>query len=219
MDNGATVTRSIVGVVSDVPAPPTDQELADLYIPLLQAPRRFSTIYLRVVGSQLWQMRTLRNVLRDIDPEVSLRDARDVSVMAGEQLIRPRFLTTLMTSLAIVALILAVIGIYGVVAYNVKQREHEIAIRIAVGASAASVIRLFLRQGGVVIAAGLLLGTFGAGQPRGPATREPALWRQADPYSTMITMSALIGAAAIAANWLPARRAASTDPMIALRAE
>ena len=112
MDNGATVTRSIVGVVSDVRQLPTDQELADLYIPLLQAPRRFSTIYLRVVGSQAWTP-TLRNVLRDIDPEVSLRDARDVSVMAGEQLIRPRFLTSLMTSLAIVALILAVIGIYG----------------------------------------------------------------------------------------------------------
>ena len=181
MDNGATVTRSIVGVVSDVRQLPTDQELADLYIPLLQAPRRFSTIYLRVVGSQSWTP-ALRNVLRDIDPEVSLRDARDVRVMAGEQLIRPRFLTSLMTSLAIVALILAVIGIYGVVAYNVKQREHEIAIRIAVGASAASVIRLFLRQGGVVIAAGLLLGTFGAGAI-GPATREPALWRQADRYS------------------------------------
>jgi hypothetical protein len=217
MDNGATVTRSIVGVVSDVRQLPTDQELADLYIPLLQAPRRFSTIYLRVVGSQAWTP-TLRNVLRNIDPEVSLRDARDVRVMVGEQLIRPRFLTSLMTSFAIVALILAVIGIYGVVAYNVKQREHEIAIRIAVGASAAAVIRLFLRQGGVVIAAGLLLGTFGAAAIGRLLESQLYGVRPTDTL-TMVTTSALIGAAAITANWLPARRAASTDPMIALRAE
>jgi predicted permease len=216
-DNGSTVTRSIVGVVSDVRQLPTDQELADLYIPLLQSPGRFSTIYLRVVGSQAWTP-TLRTVVRDIDPEVSLRNVSDVRVMAGEQLIRPRFLTSLMTSFALVALILALIGIYGVVAYNVKQREHEIAIRIAVGASAASVIRLFLRQGGVVIAAGLLLGTFGAGAIGRLLESQLYGVRPADTL-TMVATSALIGAAAIAANWLPACRAARTDPLLALRAE
>jgi putative ABC transport system permease protein len=215
--DGAPFTHSIVGVVSDVRQLPTDQELADLYIPLLQAPGRFSTVYLRVAGSQAWTP-TLRTVVRDIDPEVSLRDVRDVRVMAGEQLIRPRFLTSLMTSFAIVALILALIGIYGVVAYNVKQREHEIAIRIAVGANAASVIRLFLRQGSVVIAGGLLLGTVGAGAI-GRLLESQLYGVSPGDILTMMAMSTLIALAAIAANWLPARRASRTDPMLALRAE
>jgi putative ABC transport system permease protein len=217
MSDEAPVTRSIVGVVSDVRQLPTDQELADLYIPLLQAPGRFSTIYLRAVGPQAWT-RTVRNVLRDIDPDVSVRDTSDVRGMAGEQLVRPRFLTSLMTSFAAVALLLAVIGIYGVVAYNVKQREHEIAIRIAVGASAASVVRLFLQQGSIVIAAGLLLGTFGAGAI-GRLLENQLYGVQPGDTLTMMAMSTLIALAAIAANWLPARRAARTDPMLALRAE
>jgi predicted permease len=217
INDGAAVTRSIVGVVGDVRQLPTDQELADLYIPLLQAPGRFSTIYLRAAASQDWTP-ALRTVLRDIDPEVSLRSAREVGVMAGEQLIRPRFLTSLMTSFAIVALILALIGIYGVVAYNVKQREHEIAIRIAVGASAGSVMRLFLGDGSVVIGAGLVLGTFGAGAIGRLLESQLYGVRPTDTL-TMVVMSALIGVAAIAANWLPARRASRTDPLTALRAE
>jgi len=217
LGDDAPVTRLIVGVVSDVRQLPTDEELADLYIPLLQAPGRFSTIYMRAAESQAWTQ-TLRTVLRDIDPEVSLRDARDVRVMAGEQLIRPRFLTSLMTSFAVVALILALIGIYGVVAYNVKQREHEIAIRIAVGASPGSVMRLFLRQGGVVIAAGLLLGTFGAGAI-GRVLETQLYGVKPTDTLTMMTTATLVGLVAVAANWLPARRAARTDPTIALRAE
>ena len=123
-----------------------------------------------------------------------------------------------MTSFAIVALILTLIGIYGVVAYNVKQREHEIAIRIAVGASAGSVMRLFLGHGSVVIGAGLLLGAFGAGAIGRLLESQLYGVRPTDTL-TMLVVSALIAVAAIAANWLPARRASRTDPLIALRAE
>jgi predicted lysophospholipase L1 biosynthesis ABC-type transport system permease subunit len=218
VDDESRETRTVVGVVKDVRQGPTDQNLADLYIPLLQAPGRFAGVIVRGDGSTESWPKTLREVLRQIDPEVALNSISDVQGTIDAQLARPRFLASLLAGFSAFALMLALIGVYGVVAYAVKQREHEIAVRMAVGAAGSDVTRLFIRQAGVLLLCGIALGLAGAtaigqlfaGQLHGVRPLDPL---------TLAAMSLLIVVVCLAATWWPARSAASTDPIIALRQE
>jgi putative ABC transport system permease protein len=126
-----------------------------------------------------------------------------------------------MTAAALIALLMAAIGTYGVMAYTVAQRTHEIGVRVALGAQAADVVRLVLRQASLLVGVGLVLGVGGA-LAMGVGLRVVLYeTNPADPRTIALTALTLAAIAAIAAlaTWLPARRAARVDPMVALRSE
>ncbi len=212
------VTRRVVGIASDVRQGPADQETADVYVPMLQAPTRFAFALVRTHGDPAASLPAVRETFRSIDPELSLDRARDMQGLVDALTARPRFLATLLGSLASVAALLALAGVYGVVAYAVRQREREIAVRLAVGASPQQVVGLFLRQGAAIILAGLAVGTgltlassrVIASELFGVSARDPL---------ALLTAVVAFGAAGLLAVWSPARRAAHTDPAAALRTE
>jgi len=127
-----------------------------------------------------------------------------------------RFLTSMLTGFAVFAAFLAVLGIYGVTGYAVQQREREIAVRVAVGASRSAIIRLFLKEGIRVLAIGLGLGLFGAFW----AVRilESQVYG-VQPFDlvTRVAACVLMTSAGLFAVWWPARRAAARDPMLVLK--
>jgi putative ABC transport system permease protein len=217
-DHGTSLIRTVVGVVGDVRQLPTDDDTADLYIPFLQSPSRFAMIYLRTtMPPASWEFE-LRQTLREIDPEVTLNTPTAVDEMASDQLDRPRFLASLMTAFAVLAMMLALIGLYGALAYSVRQREHEIAVRMAIGADRADVMRLFMREGAILISAGIAIGVFGAGAVGRMLATQLYSVAPVDLWTTA-GVSCIIAAVCTAATWWPSRRAASTDPLIALREE
>jgi hypothetical protein len=214
----AVVWRRVIGVVKDAPQSPADGELADVYVPLLQASGRFAALVLRTAGTPHPWLSELRAVLRGIDPEIALGPVRALTEVRDEQIARPRFLAALFAGFGGFATLLALIGMYGVIAYAVKQREHEIAIRIAVGADRPAIRRLFLREGGVVLLAGIFVGL--------PAALGIGRLLQAQLYGvgpldamTPLVAAFLLGAAGLLAVWWPSRRASTTDPMLVLREE
>ena len=211
-------SRVIVGIVRDVAQDPADGDPADLYVPLLQAPDRFAVAIVRTSGSPGGWLAPLRSAFRDIDPEISLTRARPLQELVDEIRSRPQFLAWLLGAFATIAAFIAIVGVYGMIAYGVRQREREIAIRIAIGANPRQMTRLFLREGGTVVAAGLVLGILAAlasgrlleSQLVGVGPRDPL---------ALATAVAAFGVAGIFSVWWPSRRAATTDPAFALRNE
>ena len=127
-----------------------------------------------------------------------------------------RFLTSLLTGFAVFAAFLAVLGIYGVTGYAVQQREREIAVRVAVGASRSAIIRLFLKEGVRVLAIGLGLGLFGAfGAVR--ILENQVYGVQPFDLATRVAACVLMMTAGLVAVWWPARRAALRNPMLVLK--
>jgi putative ABC transport system permease protein len=216
--DAASPWRTVVGVVRDVRQAPTDEDPADMYVPLLQAPGRFAPLYARASGPPLAALPALRRVLKEIDPEASLDVTGVLSEIAEERLARPRFLAGLLLTFAALAAALALLGTYGVIAYAVRQREHEIAVRMAVGADARAVTALFVRQGARILGAGVAAGLCGATLIGRALEAQMFGVQPADP-STLILASAAFVIAGLVAVWWPARRAASTDPALALRQE
>jgi putative ABC transport system permease protein len=214
----AETSRLIVGVVRDVRQEPGDEEPADVYVPLMQVPERFAVAIVRTSGSPGGWLAPLRSAFRDIDPEISVTRARPLQEVAGEIRSRPQFLASLLAAFAAIAAFIAIVGVYGMIAYGVRQREREIAVRIAIGANPRQVSRLFLREGGIVLAAGLALGVAAALATGRLLESQLFGVRPEDPVA-LATAVAAFGAAGLFAVWWPSRRAAATDPAIALRIE
>jgi predicted permease len=217
-DAAAPAARLVVGVVGDVRQIPADESLADLYVPLLQVSPRFARLYVRTSGAPAASLSAVRSAVRAIDPEVTFDRAEPLHAAIAALSARPKFLTSLLAAFALVAGLLALVGVYGVVAYAVRQREREIAVRMAIGADPMRITRLFLRQGLVVLASGIVLGllaSVGAGR-----MLESQLFGVApgDPASLGLA-GAAFAAAGLAAVWWPARHAAATDPAGVLKEE
>jgi putative ABC transport system permease protein len=214
----APIARRVVGVVRNVRQTPADEDLADLYLPLLQEPGRFGWVYLRTAGEPRNWLSSIRSAFKDIDPHISIDTARPLQSAVDEQASRPQFLAWLLGGFALIAGLLALIGVYGVIAYAVRQREREIAVRIAVGAEPGMITKLFLRQGGTVLLAGLVVGLIGA--LVAGRTIESQLFnvKPTEPLTLAMTVAAF-AAAGMVAIWWPARRAAHTSPAAALKDE
>ena len=217
-DDGARrEIRRVVGVVNDVRQSHRDDSQLDAYVPFLEQAGRFAFIYLRTPATPSWES-DLRAAVAAVDPEVALATPQWLQAGLEQERQRPRFLALLLTVFAVVACGMALVGMYGVIAYAVRQRQREVAIRMAVGANARAVMWLFLRQGGLVLLGGLGAGVAGAmGLGRvlqsylhGVAPSEPGLLAAA---TLAFAVSGLV------AVWWPARRAALTDAAIVLKEE
>ena len=159
-----------------------------------------------------------RRVVRLVDPSVPIVDPQRMTTLVSDSVAQPRFRSTLLVSFAGLAVLLAVVGIYGVVGFNVGQRTHEISVRIALGAQRASVVGLIVRQESVPVVIGVVVGVAGA-IAVGRAMRTLLFnVAPADPV-TFVAMPVLLGAVALVACLVPARRAFDVEPMNALRAE
>jgi predicted permease len=219
--------REIVGVAGDVRQ--NRYELSSqpqVYVPQDQLPRRMDLNIARQILVKTFVVRTsgappiaaLRTAVREVDPTAAISTVRTVEEYAGAQLQDLRQYTALLSIFAIISALLCVIGIFGIMAHAVMQRGNEIGIRVALGAPPASVLRLVLRQGLLLVSVGLGLGVAGAVA----ITRviRTFLWgiTPTDPVTFMIVGAAL-AVLALVACYVPARRALKIDPIIALRIE
>jgi putative ABC transport system permease protein len=209
----------IIGVVGDVRYDKLDGELYPMvYETMPQLTYNAMTFVLRTDGDPLALSAAARREVQQIDPELPLADVRTLESWIGESVSRTRFGTLLLTVFAGVALLLAVVGIYGVMSYSVAQRQHEIGIRMAMGAQRRDVVWLVVGHGLTLTGAGVLLGALGAfgltrlmsGLLYGVSATDPV---------TFGGVALVLASAALLACYLPARRATRIDPMQALRYE
>jgi len=211
---------TIVGVVPAV----KHGELAEIpvketvYWHYEQNPSSGVALALRTVVPPEQLARAVAAAIAALDPEVALYDSQTMDARVSSSLGPQRTPMVLTLVFAGVAFALAVIGIYGVLAWGVAQRIGEIGVRMALGARAADIGRMILGQGGRLIAIGFVLGTLGAVALGRVLSAQLFGVDAFDPAVLAITLLGL-GAAAFVASWLPARRASRVDPMSALREE
>ena len=215
--NGPTpgAWRTVVGVAADVRQTYSDENRYDLYFPLFPD-SRYASFYVRAARPLPHLLESFRSVASGIDPHAVVDEPRFV---AGEnrQLAGMRFLTSMLTGFAAIAAFLAALGIYGVTAYAVQQRGKEVAIRVALGASGRAVVRMFLRDGGLMLGVGLTAGLLGA-TAAAAILKNQVYGVEAFDISTLAAASALMVGVGVLATWWPARRAASADPVSSLNA-
>ncbi len=160
----------------------------------------------------------LRQALQRLDPALALCEITSLEELLADSVAPRRFTTLLLGLFATIALLLAVIGICGVVSYSVSQRTHEIGVRIALGAEPVGVVRQVVRQGMLPALAGLVLGT-GLALACSRLLHSQLFGISANDPHTFLGVLVLVAAVSLAACYLPARRAAKVDPAVVLRYE
>jgi ABC-type antimicrobial peptide transport system permease subunit len=193
----------------------TDNDLNDIYIPFFQAPSRYAPLYVRTDRPHSVWLESVRAAAAEIDPQVLVSEGTPLETEAQRQLAGPKFLMTLLTGFALFAALLAVLGVYGVTAYAVRQREREIAIRAAVGASPGAIIRMFLKEGGLTLTAGIGCGLLGAFVVARMLENQLHGVKPFD-VATLLGASAFMALAGLLAIWRPAKRAADRNPIASL---
>jgi predicted permease len=211
----------IVGVVNDLAFPGDLREPYTRFqgfLPMTQAAPQYLTIYLRTAQNPEAIASALRSAVAGIDPDLPIYRIRTARTAVNSGLGNISLLGSLLGAFASIGLILAAIGIYGVVSYTVVQRTSELGIRMALGAQARDVLRLVLGQGAILIISGALLGSAGAyAVSRLLLSLIPSLPTR-DPLTLLVAGLALV-AVALLACLIPARRATRVDPLVALRSE
>ena len=183
-----------------------------------QEPRGFMVVLLRTNGDPAALTPALRGVLRDLDPTLALAEVAPVERLRDQSLARARFLTTLLFAFAVIGLVLAVVGVYGVLAHVSRNRTREMGIRIALGAQAAQVRWLVVQQGLRLTGLGLVVGGVVALFATRAMTKLLFNVAPNDPL-TMVGVALLLAATSICAAWIPALKASRADPSVALRAD
>jgi predicted permease len=212
---------SVIGIVTDMRRSGLDKKpIPHVYEPSTQAIDGYRTadLAIRVAGSAGSLAQTLRATIREIDQAAVLSSVTTLETELSDQLSPRRFQTLLLSLFSLVALLLAGVGIYGVVRYSVTRRTHEIGIRIALGAHPHKVLQLVVKDGAKFAVVGLLIGLIGAAAITQFVKSLLFGVTSTDPV-TFIGIAILLMAAALLACYLPARRAARVDPIVALRCE
>lgn len=215
---GPAVSWQIVGVFHNVRAGGFRQDFPEILIPFWQIPWPSSSVGVRTAGDPATMMRSIAAAVHAVDPQIALAEPRTLDEVKSLMLADDRFTMNLYGSFAIVALLLAAVGIYGVMAFTVAQREHEIGLRMALGASRGNVVGLVLKEALVLALIGLGLGLVGAFFV-GRAMHSTLYGVGTLDYAPVAAVALVLLCASLVASWLPARRAAAVEPMKALRAE
>jgi putative ABC transport system permease protein len=219
-NNQPSPPKEIIGIVgSSHHQSLAVQPLPEFYIPAAQDPQRRMDIVIRTAASDPVGLQTsLRNIVHEFDKDLYVPTLEPLEKRIGVTLAQPRFNMMLLGTFAAVAMVLAAIGIYGVIAYGVAQRTREIGIRMALGAQKIDMLSLILRQSLVVVGIGLIVGLISSlittrlmtSLLFGVSTNDVTI------YAIVL---ALLAIAALIASYLPARRAMNVDPIVALRYE
>jgi putative ABC transport system permease protein len=213
------VYREIVGVVENVRYFGAGDEIRGVvYVPHRQSTWRFMAVAVRTAGDPSNEASAVRAAVCEFDPNVALASFTTMAQTFEDSVAERRFAATLLSTFAVLALLLAAVGIYGVLSYAVAQRTREFGVRMALGARAADVRLMVLREAGVSVLAGVGLGLAGAlgltrvmsGMLFGVTATDPL---------TFASAIAVLVATGLAASWMPAVRATRVDPMEAMRPE
>ncbi|HKR61333.1 MAG TPA: ABC transporter permease [Pyrinomonadaceae bacterium] len=211
--------RTIVGVVNDVSQYALDQKAPmQIYLPHSQFPTSFNTIVVKTTGDPLAMIGAVRNEIVAVDKDQAVFQVATLDQLLGESIVVRRFFMLLLSVFAGLALILAAVGIYGVMSFVVTQRTQEIGIRMALGAQAGDVLKLIVKNGAVLALIGIAVGLVAAFA----VTRlmEKLLFGiSATDASTFAFVSAVLIGVVLFACYVPARRATKVDPLVALRYE
>lgn len=211
------VYRRIVGVVDDVRMFGAGDELRPtFYVPYAQAPWSAMVVVVRTARDPAAVASVARAAVREVDPTLAVDDLQTMRSVWDTSIAPRRFGAVLLAAFAGLALVLALVGIFGLLTYGVSQRRREIGIRIAFGAARKDVERMVLTEAGRVVAAGLTAGLVGAYLLMRLA--ESLLYgvSAADP-ATFVAVGLLLAGTALTASWIPAKRAAGLDPAASLR--
>ena len=219
-DNGVSPPREIVGIVGDVRHKSLDTESGpEYYVPYTQAPQAFMSLVVRSSADNPGSLATsIRQIIKQVDKDQYVAAIEPMTKLVAESVARRRFNMMLTGLFAGVALLLASVGIFGVLNYMVAQRTPEIGLRVALGAQTRDLLRLVLGQGLRLILFGLVVGLAAsfaltrvlAGLLFGVTPTDPL---------TFVAVSFLLLGVALLACYVPARRATKVDPLVALRYE
>jgi len=214
-------TMRVVGVVGDVPIGGIEDRIPPtLYVSFARVPQVAASVVIRTSLSQGDAARAFRTAAASVDRAAAVAHVAAMTDVIAESpsVFMRRFPLYLLAAFALTALVLAVVGIYGVVSYSVAQRAREMGIRMALGATPSSLIGLVMRHGGWMAAAGIVAGVGGAVFAARFAEKLLYGVRASDPL-TYLSVAALLAVVALAATLLPARRATRVDPAVTLRTE
>jgi putative ABC transport system permease protein len=218
---GQPVWRTVIGVVGDVLHDGLDGAAKpEMYLPVDQAMNIESnpTVVVRSETAPDATTRELRAAVSAIDPAIAVDRIETMQQLVSGSVAQPRFRTVILTAFSLLALVMASIGIYGVMNYLVIQRTREFGIRLSLGATPTDVLRLVLGRAATLIGAGTCLGLVGSVLLVRLITNLLFGTAPLDPL-TFATVPALLAAVALMASYIPARRATRIDPIVALRNE
>jgi putative ABC transport system permease protein len=216
---GDTVQWQIVGVFHNVRGGNLRaDDFPEIDVPFWQSPWPAAGIAVRANGDPEALTKSIAAAIHTVDPDVPLANIRTIDQILDHALLGDQFIAAVFGGFAGVALLLTAVGIYGVMAFGVAQRTHEIGLRIALGAGKGQVLGLILREGLLLALAGLGFGLLGA-YFLGRAMQSTLYGVSAIDFSAFSAVAAVLLVSALAACYVPARRAAKIDPMVALRYE
>jgi putative ABC transport system permease protein len=210
---------TIVGVVGDTkPRELSSEPVGELYMPYNQQPEGSMSLMIRHSGGVAGLTAAVRNEVRALDKDQPVYSIRSLDSVLSESVAVPRFRTTILGIFAGVALLLASVGIYGVISYGVSQRTQEIGIRMALGAGASDVLKLVVKGGMLLVLIGVVVGIGGAFALTRLLT---TLLFEITPTdaTTFASVASLLIVVSALACYIPARRATKVDPLVALRNE
>jgi predicted permease len=217
-DDGQT-WLSIVGVAGDVKQLGLDSNAKpEVYFPYLQAPSRSMSIVVRAPQDPVSLAAGLKNQIQAIDKDLPVDEAKTMQELLAESQAGRRFNMLLLSVFAAVALVLAIVGIYGVMSYTVAQRTHEIGIRVAIGAQARQVFLMVIGEGMLLALIGIGFGLIGAFAVTRLMTSMLFGVEPTDP-ATFASIAVLLAVVALVACFIPGRKATKVDPLVALRYE
>ena len=210
---------SVVGVVGDVKYWGPESEFAPAYYrPYTQNFNSSIFVIVRSPQPAAGLANTIQREIRAIDKDAVVRRVLTLEDLLGESVAQPRFRTFLLVGFGALSLMLAAVGIYGVISYSVTQRTHEIGIRMALGAQRSDVLRMIMTNGALLIAIGMAIGLL-ASFAMAQSISQFLFATSANDPVTLLAGCALLSAVALAASLIPAARATGIDPQVALRHE
>ena len=210
---------TIVGVVNNIKSDGLDRaDQPHMYFPIFQNPQYAMAVYLRTSVAPVSLTNSLREQVRAVDPDLPVFGERTMEQVVSESVSRRKFAMQVVGLFGILALILAAVGIYGVIAYSVNQRTREIGIRVALGASRTAILRWVFKQGLLLTLTGVAAGLLGAFVLT-RLIRTLLFGIAPTDIVTYVALAGLLTVVALLACYLPARRATKVDPLVALRYE